>query len=61
MVVVAIATARGETPTWAPRNPSPGSRTRTTAAPADERYELLDGDLVMAPAPNLRHQKWSRA
>ena len=26
-------------------------------APADERYELLDGDLVMAPAPNLKHQK----
>ena len=28
---------------------------RTT--PADERYELLDGDLIRAPAPNLKHQK----
>ena len=26
------------------------------AAPADERYELLDGDLSMVPAPNLKHQ-----
>ena len=25
-------------------------------APADERYELLDGDLSMVPAPNLKHQ-----
>ena len=28
---------------------------RTT--PADERYELLDGDLIMVPAPNLKHQR----
>lgn len=28
---------------------------RTT--PDDERYELLDGDLIMVPAPNLAHQK----
>ena len=27
---------------------------RTT--PADERCELLDGDLIMVPAPNLKHQ-----
>ena len=26
-------------------------------APGDERCELLDGDLVMVAAPNLRHQK----
>ena len=26
-------------------------------APADERYELLDGDLIMVPAPNLKHQR----
>ena len=26
-------------------------------ASADERYELLDGDLVMVAAPNLKHQK----
>jgi Uma2 family endonuclease len=26
-------------------------------APADERYELLDGDLIMVPAPNLTHQR----
>ena len=25
--------------------------------PEDERYELLDGDLIMVPAPNLKHQK----
>ena len=31
---------------------------RTT--PADERYELLDGDLIMVPAPNLAHQKVQR-
>ena len=24
--------------------------------PDDKRYELLDGDLIMAPAPNLGHQ-----
>ncbi len=26
------------------------------AAPADKRYELLDGELIMVPAPNLKHQ-----
>ena len=25
-------------------------------APPDKRYELLDGDLTMVPAPNLKHQ-----
>ena len=25
-------------------------------APPDRRYDLLDGDLVMVPAPNLKHQ-----
>ena len=28
-------------------------------APEDERYELLDGELVMAPAPGERHQSVS--
>ncbi|MCY4659647.1 MAG: Uma2 family endonuclease [Acidobacteria bacterium] len=28
--------------------------------PADTRYELLDGDLIMVPAPNLKHQKVQR-
>ena len=27
------------------------------AAPADNRYELLDGELIMVPAPNLKHQR----
>ena len=27
------------------------------AAPGDERYELLDGDLIMVAAPNLKHQR----
>ena len=27
--------------------------------PADERYELLDGDLIMVAAPNLKHQRVS--
>ena len=26
------------------------------ATPDDERYELLNGDLTMVPAPNMRHQ-----
>ena len=26
------------------------------AAPADKRYELLDGELIMVPAPNTEHQ-----
>ena len=29
-------------------------------APEDERYELLDGDLVMTPAPGTAHQRVSR-
>ena len=28
---------------------------RTT--PEDKRYELLDGDLLMTPTPNLKHQR----
>ena len=28
---------------------------RTT--PDDQRYELLDGDLIMVPAPNVKHQR----
>ncbi|MCY4510795.1 MAG: Uma2 family endonuclease [Acidobacteria bacterium] len=30
------------------------------AAPADNRYELLDGELIMVPAPNLKHQRVNR-
>ena len=26
------------------------------AAPADNRYELLGGELIMVPAPNIKHQ-----
>ena len=29
------------------------------ATPDDERYELLDGDLIMVAAPNLKHQRVS--
>ena len=29
-------------------------------APADNRYELLDGELIMVPAPNLNHQRVNR-
>lgn len=29
-------------------------------APGDKRYELLDGDLVMTPAPGRAHQRTSR-
>ena len=25
----------------------------------DQRYELLDGELIMVPAPNLSHQRKS--
>ena len=28
--------------------------------PADKRYELLDGELIMVPAPNLERQKVQR-
>ena len=27
------------------------------ATPDDERYELLNGNLMMVPAPNMRHQR----
>ena len=27
------------------------------ATPEDERYELLDGDLILVAAPNLKHQR----
>ena len=27
------------------------------ATPDDERYELVDGNLMMVPAPNMKHQK----
>ena len=30
------------------------------AAPADNRYELLDGELIMVPAPNTKHQRVNR-
>ena len=26
-------------------------------APPDKRYELLDGELILTPAPNLKHQR----
>ena len=29
-------------------------------APPDTRHELLDGDLLMVPAPNLKHQRVQR-
>ena len=27
------------------------------ATPDDKRYELLNGDLMMVPAPNMKHQR----
>ena len=30
------------------------------AAPADNRYELLDGELIVVPAPNTKHQRVNR-
>ena len=30
------------------------------ATPDDERYELLNGDLMMVPAPNTTHQRVQR-
>ena len=57
-MVVAIAAAKGRgthVGTTQPVARFTYEDYRTT--PADERYELLDGDLVMAPAPNLKHQK----
>ena len=30
------------------------------AAPPDTRYELLDGELIMVPAPNTKHQRLNR-
>ena len=30
------------------------------AAPADNRYELLDGELIIVPAPNTKHQRVNR-
>ena len=26
----------------------------------DQRYEIIDGNLLMAPAPDTGHQDWSR-
>jgi Uma2 family endonuclease len=26
----------------------------------DQRYEIIDGELLMAPAPDVWHQDWSR-
>ena len=28
--------------------------------PDDERYELIDGVLIMVPAPNIAHQRSNR-
>lgn len=37
------------------------TRTRLTyedyaKTPGDEQYELIDGELIMAPSPNMPHQ-----
>ena len=38
------------------KEPHPFTYDDYRTAPGDERYELLDGNLIMVPTPNLKHQ-----
>ena len=57
MMIVVIVGAREESTHVATAQPAVKLTYEDyCAAPADKRYELLDGELIMVPAPNLNHE-----
>ena len=56
-MMVRRSSTNRRTPTWPSRKPPSSSPTRPyCAAPANNRYELLDGESIMVPAPNIKHE-----